>query len=133
MKEFFKKIKNELSGIDPIEVRGQIVEVVGLLVESTGPSASIGEVCRILNKNGDLIVCAEVVGFRSDRTLLMPLGTIEGVHPGNTVVATRKSLMVCVGDELLGRVLNGVGQEMDGKGALNTVIERPVFSEIPDP
>ncbi|MCL1947312.1 MAG: flagellar protein export ATPase FliI [Chitinivibrionia bacterium] len=133
MKEFFEVIKNELPKIDPIEVRGRIVEVVGLLVESTGPSASIGEVCRILNKNGELIVRAEVVGFRSDRTLLMPLGTIEGVHPGNTVVATRRPLMVSVGDKLLGRVLNGTGQEMDGKGALNTAVERPIFSEIPDP
>jgi flagellum-specific ATP synthase len=133
MKEFFEKIKNELPKIDPVEVRGQIIEVVGLLVESTGPSASIGEVCRILNKNGELIVRAEVVGFRAERTLLMPLGTIEGVRPGNTVVATKKPLMVGVGDELLGRVLNGIGQEMDSKGALNTLNERSIFSEIPDP
>ena len=133
MKEFFEKIKNELPKIDPVEVRGQIIEVVGLLVESTGPSASIGEVCRILNKNGELIVRAEVVGFRAERTLLMPLGTIEGVRPGNTVVATKKPLMVGVGDELLGRVLNGIGQEMDSKGALNTLSERSIFSEIPDP
>jgi flagellum-specific ATP synthase len=133
MKEFFEKIKNELPRIDPIEVRGRIAEVVGLLVESTGPSASIGDVCRILNKDGDLIVRAEVVGFRSDRTLLMPLGTIEGVHPGNTVVATHRPLMVSVGEELLGRVLNGTGQEMDGKGTISTAIERPIFSDIPDP
>ena len=133
MKDFFEKIRNELPRIDPIEVRGRIAEVVGLLVESTGPSASIGEVCRILNKDGDLIVRAEVVGFRSDRTLLMPLGTIEGVHPGNTVVATHRPLMVSVGEELLGRVLNGTGQEMDGKGTISTAIERPIFSDIPDP
>ncbi|MDR0303692.1 MAG: flagellar protein export ATPase FliI [Chitinispirillales bacterium] len=133
MKEFFDRVKNELPRIDPIEIRGQIVEVVGLLIESTGPAASIGEVCRILNKNGELIVRAEVVGFRSERTLLMPLGTIEGVHPGNTVVATGKPLLVGVGDELLGRILNGIGQEMDGKGALNTLNERPIFSDIPDP
>jgi len=133
MKEFFEKIETELPKIDPVEVRGRIIEVVGLLVESTGPSASIGEVCRILNKNGDLIVRAEVVGFRAERTLLMPLGTIEGVRPGNTVVATKKPLMVGVGDELLGRVLNGIGQEMDSKGALNTLRERSIFSEIPDP
>ena len=133
MKRFFDRIKNELPRVSPIEVRGRIVEVVGLLVESTGPSASIGEVCRILGKNGELIVLAEVVGFRSERTLLMPLGTIEGVHPGNTVVATRRPLMISVGYELLGRVLNGIGKEMDGKGPLETPIERPIFSEIPDP
>jgi len=63
----------------------------------------------------------------------MPLGTIEGVHPGNTVVATRRPLTVCAGDELLGRVLNGIGEEMDGKGPIATAVQRPIFSDIPDP
>jgi flagellum-specific ATP synthase len=133
MKRFFERINKELPKIDPIEVRGRIVEVVGLLVESTGPSASIGEICHILDKNGELIVRAEVVGFRGERVLLMPLGAIEGVHPGDTVVATRRPLMVPAGDELLGRVLNGIGQEMDDKGPLNATTERPIFSDIPDP
>ncbi|MCL2845747.1 MAG: flagellar protein export ATPase FliI [Chitinivibrionia bacterium] len=133
MEEFFERLRRELPRIDPMEIRGRIVEVVGLLVESTGPAASIGEVCNILGRNNELIVRAEVVGFRGDRTLLMPLGTIEGVHPGNTVIATRRPLMVSVGDELLGRVLNGIGEEMDGKCAIATAVQRPIFSDIPDP
>jgi flagellum-specific ATP synthase len=133
MEEFFDRLRRELPRIDPFEIRGRIVEVVGLLVESTGPAASVGEVCRILGRNNELIVCAEVVGFRGDRTLLMPLGAIEGVHPGNTVIATRRPLMVSVGDELLGRVLNGIGEVIDQKGPIATVVQRPIFSEIPDP
>jgi flagellum-specific ATP synthase len=114
-------------------VYGKVTEVIGILIESTGPSASVGDVCHI-EKNGRLVCRAEVVGFRSkDRTLLMPLGPIEGIHPGMTVAATGRPLSVQVGDGLLGRVLDGLGNPLDEKGPIRATSKRSVFSSIPNP
>jgi flagellum-specific ATP synthase len=113
-------------------VYGKVTEVIGILIESTGPSASVGDVCHI-EKAGKLICRAEVVGFRGSRTLLMPLGPIEGIHPGMAVAATGRPLSVQVGDGLLGRVLDGLGNPMDDKGPLKASAKRSVFSSIPNP
>ena len=99
----------------PIRVYGKVTEVIGLLIESTGPAASIGDVCRI-ERGGETVGMAEVVGFREKRTLLMPLGPIEGIHPGLTVVGTKRPLMANVGPHLLGRVLDGLGQPARRQG-----------------
>jgi flagellum-specific ATP synthase len=117
---------------DPVRVYGRVTEVIGLLIESTGPSASIGDVCRI-ERDNELIGLAEVVGFRRNRTLLMPLGPIEGIHPGLLVVGTRKPLLVGAGFGLLGRVLDGLGNPLDGKGPLTAEKFRSVHSSIPNP
>jgi flagellum-specific ATP synthase len=117
---------------EPVRLHGRITEVIGLLTESTGPVASIGDVC-IIESNGIEVGRAEVVGFRKDRTLLMPLGTIEGIHPGYTVVSTKRPLTVGVGWSLMGRVLDGLGRPLDSLGGLRTEASRPVFSRIPNP
>jgi flagellum-specific ATP synthase len=129
----FDRLVEKARQVEPVVVSGKITEVVGLLVESTGPPASVGDVCVILNRIGNEVGRAEVVGFRSERTLLMPLGTVEGITPGFTVITTKRPLMVPTGDSLLGRILDGLGRPMDGKGPLNSTGERPVFSDIPDP
>ncbi len=129
----FDTLVDKARQVDPVIVKGKITEVVGLLVESTGPPASVGDVCIILNRVGSEVGRAEVVGFRSERTLLMPLGTVDGITPGFTVITTKRPLMVPTGESLLGRILDGLGRPMDGKGPLNATGERPVFSDIPDP
>ncbi|MDR0308218.1 MAG: flagellar protein export ATPase FliI [Chitinispirillales bacterium] len=118
--------------VEPARIYGRITEVIGILIESTGPAASVGDVCNI-EKNGKLICRAEVVGFRKERTLLMPLGPVEGIHPGLMVAATGRPLSVQVGDGLLGRVLDGLGNPIDGKGALKASGTRSAFSSIPNP
>ena len=77
---------------DPVEVRGRITRVVGLLVESSGPAAGIGELCALAAGDA-LFGMAEVVGFREGTTLLMPLGSMEGIRPGLEVVATGTPLL----------------------------------------
>lgn len=123
---------NAVRDADPVRVHGKIIEVIGLLIESTGPSASVGDVC-IIEKNGVEVGKAEVVGFKKDRTLLMPLGTVEGIYPGLTVVGTKRPLSVGVGDQLLGRVLDGLGMPMDRRGAIHTGTTRSVTAAIPNP
>jgi len=128
----FQPYIQAIAGAEPVRVNGKITEVIGLLIESTGPSASVGDVCT-LEKNGTIVGTAEVVGFRQDRTLLMPLGPIEGIHPGLSVVGTKKPLMIGVGQQLTGRVLDGLGRPLDDKGPLKVEKYRSVFSTIPNP
>jgi len=110
-----------------------VKQVIGLVMESNGPAALLGEVCHVHVRGSHKRVAAEVVGFREDRTLLMPLTDMADVGPGCAVVSTGKPLMVGVGDALLGRVLDGFGRPIDGKGLLPTREERPVYADPPSP
>lgn len=103
-----------LNNIDPVRVNGKVTQIIGLTVESEGPDASIGDVCTIHPSKGGKPVLAEVVGFRNNRVLLMPLGELHSVGPGCDVVATGGPLTVQVGSELLGKVLDGLGKPLDG-------------------
>jgi flagellum-specific ATP synthase len=101
-----------------IETRGRVVQLVGLVVESQGPLASMGEVCRIESPRHDGTTLAEVVGFRNHHLLLMPLGDVHGIHPGSEVIATGSPLQVPVSDALKGRVIDGLGNPLDGLGPI---------------
>lgn len=98
--------------------RGRVVQVIGLVIESEGPAAALGELCRIESARRDGVTLAEVVGFRDQHLLLMPLGELHGIHPGSEVTATGAPLRVGVGPALLGRVLDGLGRPLDGLGAV---------------
>lgn len=101
-----------------IETRGRVVQLVGLVIESQGPLASMGEVCRIESPRHDGTTLAEVVGFRNHHLLLMPLGEVHGIHPGSEVIATGAPLQVPVSDALKGRVIDGLGNPLDGQGPI---------------
>ncbi len=128
----FTPFTSAIKHAEPIRVHGKITEVIGLLIESTGPAASVGDVCTI-EHNDSVIAHAEVVGFRKERTLLMALGPLEGIRPGFTVVSTKRPLMVPVGRNLLGRIIDGLGNPIDGKGGLIAEASRPTFSQVPNP
>lgn len=108
------KYIEHLQPIDPVRVNGKVTQVIGLTVESEGPDASIGEMCYIYPTKGAKPLKAEVVGFRENKVILMPLGELESIGPGCDVVGTGKPLTVQVGSELLGKVLDGLGQPLDG-------------------
>lgn len=98
------------------EARGRVVQLIGLVVESEGPVAAVGEVCRIRSLRHDESTLAEVVGFRNHHLLLMPLGEVHGIHPGSEVIATGAALTVPVGEGLKGRVIDGLGRPLDERG-----------------
>ncbi len=102
------------------ETCGRVVQLIGLVIESEGPAAAMGEVCRIQSARHDGVTLAEVVGFRNHHLLLMPLGEIHGIHPGSEVIATGHPLRIGVGDALKGRVIDGLGEPMDGRGPILT-------------
>ncbi len=111
---------------------GVVVESRGPLVESKGPQSSIGEICKI-EYGTDKKVLAEVVGFRDNRILLMPLGDLGGIAPGMKVSATGSPFMVNVGPNLIGRVLDGFGNPIDGKGPLELTEKFPLTGERINP
>ncbi len=113
----------------PVQQFGRVTQVIGLVIESAGPSVSIGRVCTIENRDTESSIKAEVVGFRDDRILLMPLGPISGITPGAIVTSASQQLRVPVGKELIGRVVGGLGQPIDGKGAIQSTTSRPVHNE----
>ena len=98
------------------ETSGRVAQVIGLVIESEGPIASVGEVCRIDSARHDGTTLAEVVGFRNEHLLLMPLGELRGIHPGSEVIATGMPMRAPVGPALKGRVLDGLGQPLDTLG-----------------
>jgi len=106
-----------LGRIDTAPVMGQVVRVVGLLVESTGPAASVGEICEVRSGRGPSLA-VEVVGFRDGRLLSVPLGETTGIRPGDRIVSTGSALTIPVGGGLLGRVVDGLGRPLDGLGPL---------------
>lgn len=110
---------------------GKVTRVVGLLVEADGPHAHVGDACAIRNSDGHSIP-AEIVGFRDDRTLLMPLGPMVGVKAGAVVTTEALGWRVPVGPNLLGRVLDGLGRPMDGLGPTEAVGTYPVEAAPPN-
>jgi len=117
-----------------LKLTGRVARVIGLTVEVQGINASIGEVCGIVVPGEPEPVRAEVVGFRDGSTLLMPLGELRGIYQGCKVVPGGRSFTVKVGEKLLGRVLNGLGEAMDGLGPLNGCFaDLPVDNRPPNP
>ncbi len=112
---------------------GHVSKIIGLVVESVGPAASVGEMCEIRSVDGRHHVTAEVVGFRDDRILLMPLAETNGISYGDEVLSRGTQFSVRVGQALLGRVLDGLGRPIDGKGPIMTAEERPVHGPSPCP
>ncbi len=119
--------------LNPVKLNGRVCQVLGLIVESQGPAAHIGEICNIHYKRTAKPIQAEVVGFRDNRVLLMPFGDLHEVGPGSEVVSTGGGLKVTVGKSLLGRVLNGLGQPLDGKGPIEGDEQIEVNGSPPDP
>ncbi|NCC80707.1 MAG: flagellar protein export ATPase FliI [Clostridia bacterium] len=106
------KYKSKIRRIPMIKNKGYVDQVIGLIIYSVGPRASIGELCYI--NNGKEQIPSEVVGFRDDKILLMPLGVFTGIRPGTEVIATGSTLNVKVSEKLRGRVLDALGNPMDG-------------------
>jgi FliI/YscN family ATPase len=114
---------------DLVRPVGRVAKVVGLALEVTGIAAAVGDRCEIRSPGRNLL--AEVVGFRDERLLLMPLDELIGVHPGSEVLPAGRPQTVAVGPALLGRVIDGVGRPMDGGGPVAATVDRPIYQHAP--
>jgi len=111
---------------------GKISRIIGLMIESDGPGVAIGSICTIKSRIRPHIL-AQVVGFRNNQTLLMPLGDIDGVEPGCAIEATEEQPSFSVSSEIIGRVLDGNGKPIDGKGPIPLGTEYPIMGTSINP
>ena len=122
-----------IEGIDPIPVHGRVTQAIGLVLEGHVIHSAVGEICSIALSGRPDHLLAEVVGFRDDRALLMPLGDLVGIGPGCPIVSQGTRAMVQVGDGLLGRVIDGLGNPIDGKGPIRVRETYPLYVTPPSP
>lgn len=101
-----------------IRAEGRVLNIMGTVIESRGPGVTVGEQCEILGTRHNRAIRAEVIGFKNNQVLLMPLEDAQGIGPGNRVISKGHRFTVQAGDQLLGRVLNALGQPIDGLGAI---------------
>ena len=127
------KLSSVLDHIDPVVVAGRVVQAIGIVIEGSGPKATVGELCEISREDGGEPIAAEVVGFRGDRVLLMPLGEMQGIGPGSLITMTGQVASVPVGRSLLGRVLDGLGRPLDEKGSITSAVRYPLHAGAPNP
>ena len=115
IKHDLEKYKIAVKNTNPIRMYGRVTQVIGLTIEALGPDSKIGDVCLVYPSTKNKPVKAEVVGFKNNRVLLMPLGELGAIGPGCDVINTGSPLKIKVGTPLLGRILNGLGEPIDGK------------------
>ena len=129
----FAKKQAALGHVLPARVTARVRRVVGLVVETSGLPVPVGSLCRVHSRLSGGTVEAEVIGFREGACLLMPLGEMRGVAPGDAVECTQTETSVGVGPNLLGRVLDGMGRPIDGRGPAYAAEQYPVYADPPDP
>ena len=129
----FDKLVHQLEDLELTTVHGRITEIVGMLIKAVVPQVKMGEVCLIKRHPEPLM--AEVVGFTKEEVFLSPLGEMYGIGPSSEVIPTRMPLHIKVGQNLLGRVINGLGQPLDEdtKGPLVLTETYSVLNSPPDP
>ncbi len=128
-----EQLAESIKGLNTIRVRGKVTKIVGLVVEGYCPEASVGTLCELTPLDGSSVVHAEVVGFRENRALLMPLGELRGLGPGSLIKVCQSSATVGVGDNLLGRVIDAMENPIDDGPAILPEKEMPIYALPPGP
>jgi flagellum-specific ATP synthase len=121
------KYRSMLATTKPVRLHGKVTQVVGLVIEGYCPDTSVGAICEIKPVEGDPIP-AEVVGFRNNKTLLMPLGELRGIGLDSLISVRRDNATLGVGPLMLGRVIDGLGNPIDDKGPINVEEEYPIYA-----
>lgn len=127
----FDELISHLDELELTTLHGRITEIVGMLIRAIVPGVKIGEICMIKRDTEPLL--AEVVGFTKDEVYLSPLGDMSGIGPSSEVIPMHVPLHIKVGEHLLGRILDGMGNPLDDKGPLESTESYPVINEPPDP
>jgi len=126
------KYFNAANSCQAVRLAGKIVKVAGIVAEADGPGLSVGSLCVIKNSEG-LNIQAEVVGFNEKSIIIMPFGEMRGIKTGSRILATGKKPGVQVGEAYLGRVVDGLGRPIDGKGIIRGKKEYPIYGDVLNP
>ena len=124
---------NVLNTCSPVQCRGMVTKVSELMVESRGPSVSVGDICWINSRKNDKKKIAQVVGIKEENIILMPFEDTNGIGIGCQVESSSQALTIGVGKDLLGRVIDGFGNPIDGKGPINTPGKVEIYRDPPNP
>lgn len=127
----WQRANSILERVQPVSAKGVVTDVTGLIIEGNGPAVGVGATCII--RQGAQQVMAQVVGFRKDRILLMPLEQLHGIAPGASIIAHGEGAEFLVSEQLLGRVINPLGEPLDGGPAITDGAEVPLFRSPPSP
>jgi len=128
-----QRYRNRLEAVEPMMLCGKVTKVIGLVIEANGPASRIGAICDIHPMGNQPAIRAEIQGFRGNRVLLMPLEEIRGIGPGSLVVARNERATIDVGDGLLGRVIDGLGNPIDGRGPIPGQAAYPIYGNPINP
>ena len=126
------KYQEALRSCQPVKMEGKIVKVAGIVAQANGPGMSVGSLCCIKNSCGQSMQ-AEVIGFNDKRVIVMPFGEMRGIEPGSRIIDINKSPSVKVGEAYLGRVVDGLGHPIDGKGSIQAKADYPIYGNVINP
>ena len=126
----FEQFHSALEELNLFSCKGSILRVLGLTVESNGPAVGLGELCQIHLRDGR-VVSAEVVGFKVGHLILLPLEHVDGISPGDTVTTLERPRYIKLDESILGRVIDGLGRPIDGKGPLTGGEKRALDNASP--
>ncbi len=130
---YLKGLSELIKNTETFEHIGKIENIVGMSIEASGIKASIGDINTIASKDGKRKVMAEVVGFKGDKTILMPYDFIEGMGSGDFVRSTKNRLRIPVGSFLCGRTINAIGEPIDGLGTIEQTVMKSVENNYINP
>jgi len=122
-----KKYRSFITDASLVKKSGKVRRLVGMILEGDGPASPVGSLCLVVPRSGKAPIQAQVVGFRDNNTLLMPLGDIFGIEPGSTIETTEEFPSFNVSPQLLGRVIDGLGDPLDGKGPIPLGSQYPIM------
>ncbi|MGD0229877.1 MAG: FliI/YscN family ATPase [Syntrophorhabdales bacterium] len=126
-------VRARLSNLYPYRIYGRVNQVVGLVMEGRGPLSSVGDSALIYPLDGAAPIHGEVVGFRDGKTMLMPLGDLRGIGIGSRILSKKQTVSTTTGEGILGRVIDGLGQPIDGKGPLRCRESIPIYQDTTNP
>ncbi len=132
LEQKFDSILNTVDSLITSRPEGRVSQIIGLVIEASGLGGSLGEMCFISTMTGKKYP-AEIIGFKGNKVLLMPFEETVGIAPGSRVLVSSKPMTVPVGPQLLGRILDGMGNPIDGKGPINSQLRQPVYNTPPHP
>lgn len=131
--EYIENISGIISSCDTIKLNGKVTDVVGLIIVSIGPNVALGEICTIVNKQGKEVCKAEVVGFKEGKVLSLALGDVADISPSCEIISSGESFKIGLSDKILGRVVDGMGNPIDGKGEIEADYFQSIYREAPNP
>ncbi|MBN1905731.1 MAG: FliI/YscN family ATPase [Deltaproteobacteria bacterium] len=133
MKIALDRYYDRINAMCPVAVEGQVTKVIGNVIEGNGPAMPVGGICQIMSGRKQEPFRAEVIGFRDQNILLMPLERAEGVEPGSSIKALSFTATIDVGKKMLGRVLDGLGNPLDGGEPFKNECTIPLYSQPVNP